>query len=278
MDRLRLCGQHSSWRRPRVCRRPAGYPQDVPPSPKRSAGRPGADSALPAVADPVAANARTRRALDALHARPVNYDPSAHERLESQAGWKRETRCQPLPREPPGPPIAGGSWEIARELMRDYEFADPSMVRAVYQPDAPLEGRDMLLVVRFLFLRLRVGVRVGGVLDETRSVDGRTVRLWGWNYRTLRGHFEMGQMDYEVWKWQDTGEVEFRVRGYWRPGGSRNPLIRLGFRLFGPRQRERFYAAAARRIVELTTARLEGLRADARPRVVDEIAAAPKAR
>ncbi|MCA1681991.1 MAG: DUF1990 domain-containing protein [Actinobacteria bacterium] len=34
--------------------------------------------------------------------------------------------------------------------------------------------------------------------DETRDVDGRTVRVWGWNYRTLQGHLEMGQMDYEV--------------------------------------------------------------------------------
>lgn len=225
-------------------------------------------------AKPVVGGARTRRALDALHARTVNYDPSEHDRLGSKAGWKREERCQSLPAEPPGPPIEGGTWEIARELMADYEFADPSMVRAVYYPSDPLEGRDMLLVVRFLFLRFHVGVRVGGVVDETREVDGREVRLWGWNYRTLRGHFEMGQMDYEIWKWQDNGDVEFRVRGYWRPGGTRNPFVALGFRLFGPRQRERFYKAACRRMVELTTARLEGRHEDHVGRVADEVASA----
>ncbi len=95
--------------------------------------------------------------------------------------------------------------------MRNYEFADPSIVRAVYYPDRPLEERDMLLEVRFYGLRFRFGVRVGGVVDETREVDGRQVQVWGWNYRTLQGHLEMGQMDYEVWKWLDTGEVEFHT-------------------------------------------------------------------
>lgn len=160
--------------------------------------------------------------------------------------------------------------------MTDYEFADPSMVRAVYYPNQPLEGRDMLLVVRFRFLRFHVGVRVGGVVDETRQVGGRDVRLWGWNYRTLRGHFEMGQIDYEVWKWQDNGDVEFRVRGYWRPDGTRNPFIALGFRLFGPRERERYYESASQRMLELTAARLQGRRDDPVPRVADEVASTPR--
>lgn len=226
-------------------------------------------------AGPVAGTARTRRVLGALHARTLNYDPTQHERLGPQAGWRREERCQPLPPEPPGPPVPGGSWQIARELITDYEFADPAMVRAVYDPGDPLEGRDMLLVVRFALLRFHVGVRIGGVVDETRRVGGRDVRVWGWNYRTLRGHFEMGQIDYEVWKWQDSGDVEFRVRGCWRPG-ARNALIALGFRLFGPRRRERFYRAASRRMLELTQARLERRREESFRHVVEEVASAPK--
>ena len=95
--------------------------------------------------------------------------------------------------------------------MRDYAFAEGSAVRAIFQQDAPLDGRDMMLVGRFLGLDFRLGVRVGGVVDETREEDGRPVRVWGWNYRTLRGHLERGQMNYEVWKWLDTGEVEFRI-------------------------------------------------------------------
>jgi hypothetical protein len=204
-----------------------------------------------------------------------NYDAEHPERLTADAGWRHETRCQALPSENPGPPEPGGSWEIARDLMRDYEFADPKMVEAVYHPDEPLEGRDMLLVVRFLSLRFRVGVRVGGVFDETRTVDGREVRVYGWNYRTLRGHFEMGQMNYELWKWLDNGDVEFRVHGVWRPGGTRNPLLIIGFRVFGPRSRERFYAAASERMVSMTKARLAQRPQDGQPRIAESIDVKP---
>ena len=40
------------------------------------------------------------------------------------------------------------------ELMEDYEFADPRIVRALYAPDSALEGRDMLLEARFWGLRI----------------------------------------------------------------------------------------------------------------------------
>ncbi|MBW3607357.1 MAG: hypothetical protein KY463_03210, partial [Actinobacteria bacterium] len=61
------------------------------------------------------------------------------------------------------------------------------------------------------------------------------------------------------------------------PGVARNPFIALAFGC-SARTSERFYAAAARRMVELTTARLEGRRDDVAPRAVDEIPAVPKTR
>jgi hypothetical protein len=63
-------------------------------------------------------------------------------------------------------------------------------------------------------------------------------------------------MAWEVWKWLDTGDVEFRIHSYSRmvPGG--NPVTRLGFRLFGQRERRRYLTAACRRIRELTEASL----------------------
>jgi uncharacterized protein (UPF0548 family) len=132
--------------------------------------------------------------------------------------------------------------------MRNYEFADPRIVRAVYRPDTPLAGRDMLLEVRFWGLRFRFGVRVGGVIDETRTVNGGEVRVWGWDYATLQGHLEMGQMDYEVWKWLDTGTVEFRIHVVSRASRIGNPIVRLGFRLFGRREQVRFAKRACERM------------------------------
>jgi uncharacterized protein (UPF0548 family) len=134
--------------------------------------------------------------------------------------------------------------------MERYEFADPDIVRASYAADAPLEGRDMLLEARFLGLRFRLGVRVNAVVDEERDHDGRRVRVWGWSYRTLKGHLETGQMDYEVWKWLDDGAVEFRIHVVSRPARIPNPIVRLGFRLFGRREQVRFARHALARMSE----------------------------
>ena len=124
-------------------------------------------------------------------------------------------------------------------------------MRASFRRDGPLAGRDMLLEVRFWGLRFPVGVRVGAVIDETRAVDGRDVRVWGWGYGTLQGHLEVGQMDYEVWKWLDTGAVEFRVHVVSRPGRIPNPIVRLGFRLFGRREQMRFARRSCERMALL---------------------------
>lgn len=177
-----------------------------------------------------------------------NFEDSERERWTSEAGWRIDDYCQPLPGERPGAPEPGGPWQRARALMTDYEFADPKIVRAVYRRDSPLAGRDMLLEVRFWGLRFRFGVRVGGVIDETRAVEGRDVRVWGWNYATLQGHLETGQMDFEVWKWLDTGAVEFRIHVVSRASRIGNPLIRLGFRLFGRREQVRFAKRACERM------------------------------
>jgi uncharacterized protein (UPF0548 family) len=198
---------------------------------------------------PPSIRARLRR----LHTTPVNYDPGALDLQHPPAGWRIDDRCQPLPSEPPGDPLPGGSWETAKRLLSGYEFADPSLVRAYYDRDAPLEGREMVLALRALNLvSVHVGVRVVDVYDAVRERDGRRARVFGWAYRTLKGHVEQGQMDWMVWKWHDTGAVEFRVRAVSRPAPIRNPVIRLGFLLLRGHERRVFLDSTDRRMRELT--------------------------
>lgn len=189
--------------------------------------------------------------LAALRGRSLNYDPAAPH--PPQQGWRIDDYCEPLPREAPGEPEEGGPFAIAQTSLRDYKVADPRIVRAYYDHTAPLEGRDMLLELRFLLLRTYAGCRVGEITDETREVDGRPVRVWGWPYRTLEGHVEQGEMSWEVWKWLDTGEVEFRIHSYSRLAQTANPLTRLGVRLIGQRRRHRYLAGACKRIAELVS-------------------------
>lgn len=73
----------------------------------------------------------------------------------------------------------------------------------------------------------------------------------------MDGHFEQGRLHYEVWKWADTGEVEFRLHAYSRVADNGPLLLRLGFRLIGRRRQLLFYREACRRMRTLTQAQLE---------------------
>jgi uncharacterized protein (UPF0548 family) len=198
-------------------------------------------------------SARIQRRLAELERKSLNFDPAALPVASPRSGWTVTDLCQPLPAEPPGMPVDDGSWQIARRLMSGYEFADPSIVRAYYDPAVPLERRNMLLKLQAAGIaHLFVGVRVGEVYEETREVGGRRARIWGWNYRTLEGHVEMGQMDWQVWKWLDDGRVEFRVHAVSRAAQTPNPIVRLAFHLLRGRERHAFLQSTKRRMRTFT--------------------------
>lgn len=193
-------------------------------------------------------------ALAALREAPVNFDPAE---LADDARWHVDRRMQRLPAERPGPPVPGGPWEAARRLMRGYEFADPSRVRAHYDSGVPLVRRDLLLDVHFGPLWIRVGCRVAEVYDRVEVVDGREARVWGWSYRTLAGHFEQGEMHWNVVKWPDSGAVSFRIDARSRPAPDPSLPVRLGFRLVGRREQLRFYDSTCERMRRLVDAALD---------------------
>jgi Domain of unknown function (DUF1990) len=202
---------------------------------------------------------RVRRRLAALPDKPLNFAPADLRSASPATGWKITDLCQTLPSEPPGAPIEHGSWHIAQRLMRGYEFADPSIVRAYYDPEGPLEGRNMLLRLRALgIVHLYVGVRVGDVYEEVRELDGDRACVWGWNYRTLEGHVEMGQMDWQVWKWLTDGRVEFRVHAVARMAHIPNPIVRLGFYLVRERERSAFLDSTKQHMLKFTQMTLCG--------------------
>jgi uncharacterized protein (UPF0548 family) len=172
--------------------------------------------------------------LASLRNRPVNYDPArAPEGGRVRGHWHVDCGEVVIGQEAPGPPARGGAWETGCVLVRQYEFAEPRILRAAYRQDSELQGRDMLLEGRFYGLRFYLGVRVTQVTDETRDGDGGPERVWGWSYQTLQGHLEQGRLSYEVIKNLATGRVTFRVCGYSRMAPIPSPVVRLGFVLFG---------------------------------------------
>ncbi|HVF19448.1 MAG TPA: DUF1990 family protein [Mycobacteriales bacterium] len=199
-----------------------------------------------------------RLELADMHELPVNYTLASPDEATVANGWTVDTYSCVLATEPPGEPVPGGAYDVACRLTRDYEFADPSIIKAVWLPERPLESRDMLFEARFLFLRFFIGVRISDVVDTTRPAsDGRGVeRAWGYCYRTLQGHFEMGEMCYEVVKSLETGRVEFRIRRYVRTGTIPNLVLKLGWNAFGRMMQTRFVRRSMGRMQRLVAAEL----------------------
>ncbi|MGC1165940.1 MAG: DUF1990 family protein [Solirubrobacterales bacterium] len=212
---------------------------------------------LPGGRRPTRTDRGADRRLAELSRRAVNFDASDIDALVAAKDWRVDDMIEPLPREGSGPPAEGGSWQVARKIMDEYQLADPGAVTTFYDREPPMSGRDMLLKIRFAGLPLWVGVRIGEVYEETLELDGRRAHVFGWSYRTLEGHFEQGQMHYELWKWLDSGDVEFHLRAVSRPAARGPLLLRTGFRLFGRNHQLRFYRQVCRRAKRLTEAQLE---------------------
>jgi uncharacterized protein (UPF0548 family) len=190
--------------------------------------------------------------LQQLRATDRNFDPSELDAARGDKAWRADRYQRQLGREPSGDPVHGGPWSIASELSVSYAFVDPSIVRAIYDPSEPLELRTLLLEVQFWGLRIYVGVRVGAVYDVQRTERGRPVRVRGWGYDTLAGHFEQGRICYEVCKRLDTGAVDFRIEALSRRADPANLLVAAGFILFGRRKQTEFARTACERMARLT--------------------------
>lgn len=202
---------------------------------------------------------RHRDKIDGLVDLACNFNLDQEEEYTEANGWRIDDYSAELPKEEPGEPTSGGSWELAKEVLYNYEFPDPGILTGFYVPDAPLEERFMLLRARFLFFTFELGVRIHQVIDElAEDVDGRgPAHVWGYSYYTLEGHFEMGEIVFTVLKFVETGEVEFHIHAYSRTGRIHNIFYRIGFALFGRWLQVRFSRKALERMQELVTQRLE---------------------
>ncbi|WP_245121753.1 DUF1990 family protein [Hymenobacter volaticus] len=101
----------------------------------------------------------------------------------------------------------------------------------------------------FLGFSFWFGVRVGGVTDERRPLpEGGEEQVWGYNYRTLEGHFERGEIIFTVHKSLTTGRVVFRIHALSQTGRIRNPFYWLGFKLFGRMLQKRFSRQSMQRL------------------------------
>lgn len=208
--------------------------------------------------------ARYADRLEAARALASTYDAEAREAHTEAAGWHLDHHRAELPPEPPGPPLPHGSWARARQILEAYDFPDPRLITGIYSADEPLAGRPMLLRARFLLFTFWFAVRVQDVVDETRDTDDRgPLRVWGFSYATLEGHFEKGIITFAVEKELETGVVSVHIDAVSRPDRIRNPFYWLGFKLFGRHLQLRFARTSMERIQRFVREELAAAAAEA---------------
>ncbi|SDY51991.1 DUF1990 domain-containing protein [Hymenobacter psychrophilus] len=200
--------------------------------------------------DRPALTARQQARLDAFTQAGYNFDPDLMADYTAATGWRVDNYETELPPEAPGPPVAQGSWAAACEVLRRYSFPPPGLITGIFLPDQPLAQRVMVLRAGFLGFSFWFGVRIGGVTDETRTLPGGggQEQVWGYNYRTLEGHFERGQIEFIVHKNLATGRVWCHIHAVSQTGRIRNPFYWLGFKLFGRRLQVRFSRQSLERL------------------------------
>lgn len=195
---------------------------------------------------------RYRAQIEKLAALEYNYDAKIYLQSKDRQGWSIDRYRTILAKEPPGEPVPEGPYSVAKEAINLYRFPDPRLIRAVFDPAGELAGRNMLMFARFLGLEFRFGVRVTAVTDEVRRTErGENIRVWGYAYRTLRGHFEVGEIRFLIDKNLATGEVGFEIDAYSKADRIPNFFYRAGFKVFGRSLQKYFARSSMQRLQRL---------------------------
>lgn len=182
-----------------------------------------------------------------------NYDEKMYHDSKDKIGWYVDHYEATLAIEPPGAPLKEGPYAVVQEAIRLYQFPDPDLIHAVFDPAQALPGRNMLMFARFGGFTFTFGVRVGAVSDDVRKNQrNEDIQFWGYSYRTLTGHFEIGEIRFEVNKNLKTGEVGFIIDAYSKPDRIPNFFYRTGFRIFGRSLQKYFASSSIERLQRLS--------------------------
>lgn len=199
--------------------------------------------------------------LNALQEAKLNFDLERRAEYTEVNGWHVDNYRIELPEEAAGAPVPEGSFEQAKRVLLNYEFPDPKLVQGIFVPDGPLDQRVMIIQAHWLIFTFLFGVRIGDVIDEERTDEEKgRAQVWGYSYRTLEGHFETGEITFGIWKFLESGEVEFHIHAYSKTGLIRNPFYRIGFALFGRSLQQRFSRTALDRMQQIVIERLAGMK------------------
>lgn len=170
------------------------------------------------------------------------------DQMTPERGWHQYFSEATVAQTSPGLPEENGLFERGRTAVANYEFSDPRILIAHFNPDVSLSERYILLEMRAVgILHFLGGAIVGAVLSKQNAE--RTV--FGFRYDTLEGHIERGVEWFTLTQVHETGEIHFRIEASWRPGQFPNWWSRIGFSLVGPHYQEKWHRRAHHLLAEL---------------------------
>jgi hypothetical protein len=181
--------------------------------------------------------------LTRLTERPLSYPVDTVDAAR-EPGWTVEHFVEILAQEPPGPPLPDGCYTRACAGVAGYRFAHPGLTEGHFDPYTPLLGRNLLILIRVIFVRLLVGLRIGAVRNETTDTETR----FGVRMDTLAGHILHGSEWVQVVKDHRSGGITMQLDVQWRPAQLPTWWMALGFRLFGRQFQQRWRRLAVRRL------------------------------
>jgi uncharacterized protein (UPF0548 family) len=178
------------------------------------------------------------RALDSL---PRNFD--ADEQMTTENGWNNYFLESVVAREDLE---QNDKFDRLAQGVTNYEFSDPTIVRAHFDRLAPLLGRRMLLDIQ----ALRLHYLCPTVVTKVRDERGPMGRVFGFRYDTLVGHIETGVEWFLLTK-TSNGDIQFRIDALWRRGQFPNWWSEVGFNLLARRYQLAWHRQAQRRMSAL---------------------------
>jgi uncharacterized protein (UPF0548 family) len=155
--------------------------------------------------------------------------------MTGEHGWHHYHSEAVIARETEG----GARLARARVALASYQFSNPDIVVAHFDPESALLHRRILLEIKVLGLRYLCPAVVNRVRDERN--------VYGFRYDTLQGHIERGVEWFLLTK-NDAGEIRFRIEARWQPGALPNWWSRLGFFLLAGHYQRRWHRQAHRRM------------------------------
>lgn len=178
--------------------------------------------------------AAVKARLDLARTGSVNFD-AVEEDMNGERGWHHYYSESVIASEA----VGKDRFTRAKVALANYEFSDPAIVVAHFDPAEPLLGRRMLLEIQVLGLRYLCPAVVCRVREEPG--------VFGFRYDTLEGHIERGVEWFVITK-DEHGEIRFRIEARWRRAEFPNWWSRIGFVVLAGYYQRRWHRLAHHRL------------------------------